>query len=350
MGVPRKGERLVHLSVMTFFVTACILIPMGGDPKLLLLIFEISAMSGKPPHCIGKNIQKEGSVMKKSFSVKILCLLSVLCLTMPSDLCAAASEEGAAYTHVVILATSDMHGNVWGYSYEDNAESTNNGMARLYSYIRQVREKNAVVFLVDAGDEIQGTIMTDDIANKNPDQDHPVIAAMNYMGYDAMTLGNHEFNWGIDTMKRILGQADFPVLGANILDMDGNYVTGNGWTVVDRDGIRLAVIGVCTPDVPIWDGGKEGIEDTVYEPASEAVKKAIEEIGDQADIILVSAHMGQFAEFDEDGGSDSANKIIEDNPEVDLLQVAHMHITVNDEFEGTPVVGVRNSGREIARI
>ena len=287
--------------------------------------------------------------MKRSVFRKILCLLFVFCLTVPANPCAAVSEEESAYTHAVILATSDMHGNVWGYSYEDNAESTNSGMARLYSYIKQVREENPIVFLVDAGDDIQGTIMTDDIANKDPDREHPVIAAMNTMGYDAMTIGNHEFNWGIDTMKKILGQADFPVLGANILDKDGNYVTGNGWTVVDRGGIRLAVIGVCTPDVPIWDGGKEGIDDTVYEPASEAVKKAIREIGDQADIILVSAHMGQFAEFDEDGGSDSANKIVEDNPEVDLLQVAHMHITVDDEVEGTPVAGVRNSGREIAR-
>ena len=284
--------------------------------------------------------------------VSIICFLSVLALIGQINLCIvfAGEQTETGDTHVVILATSDMHGNVWGYSYEDGKETTNNGMARLYTYIQQVRSENPVVFLVDAGDDIQGTIMTDDIANKNPDQEHPVITAMNYMGYDAMTVGNHEFNWGIDTMMKILSQAQFPVLGANVLDSDGNYVTGDGWTIVDRDGIRLAVIGVCTPDVPIWDGDKEGIENTTFEPASEAVTKAIKEIGDQADLILVCAHMGQYAEFDEDGGSDSANKIVEDNPEVDLLHVAHMHITVEGEVEGIPVVGVRNSGREIARI
>lgn len=103
-----------------------------------------------------------------------------------------------------------MHGNIWSYSYEDNAESANNGMARLYTYIEQVRAENPVVFLVDGGDDIQGTIMTDDIANKAPENEHPVIAAMNFMGYDAMTLGNHEFNRGIDAMKAILGQANLP--------------------------------------------------------------------------------------------------------------------------------------------
>lgn len=88
-------------------------------------------------------MQKEGAVMKRSFSVKLLCLLFAFFLAMPSNPCAADSEEKAAGTHVVILATSDMHGNVWGCSYEDNAESNNSGMARLYSYIRQDRGRIA---------------------------------------------------------------------------------------------------------------------------------------------------------------------------------------------------------------
>ena len=278
----------------------------------------------------------------KSLSLFLMGISMIIILP-----CKAFSEEE---THIVILGTSDMHANIWGYSYEDNAETSNNGMARLYTYIKKVREENPVVFLLDGGDNIQGTIMTDDIANKAPENEHPVIAAMNFMGYDAMTLGNHEFNWGIDTMKKILRQAEFPVLGANVLNQDGSYVTGQGWVILERGGIRLAVIGVCTPDVPIWDRYKEGIEDTVFEPANIAVKKALEEIDGKADIILVSAHMGQYAEFDEDGGSDSGTKIVEDNPEVDILQAAHMHITVNDKINGVPIVAVRNSGREIARI
>ena len=288
--------------------------------------------------------------MKNLFSRKLLCLVSALTLIGLMVPCTASAEDKEEDIHAVILLTSDLHANTWGYSYEDNTETTNNGMPRVYTYIQEVRKENPIVFLVDAGDAIQGTIMTDDIANKKPDQEHPVMAAMNKMGYDSMTLGNHEFNWGIDSMLKILGQAEFPVLGENVLDEEGNCITGEGWTIVDRGGVRLAIIGVCTPDVPIWDGKKEGIDDTTFEAANEAVKKAIKEIGDQADIILVSAHMGQYAEFDEYFGSDSGEKIVEDNPEVDILQVAHMHITVDDKVNGTPVVGVRNSGREVARV
>ena len=113
-----------------------------------------------------------------------------------------------SYTHLdvykrQILGTSDMHGNIWGYSYEDNKETNNNGMARLYTYIQQVRAENPNTVLIDAGDDIQGTIMTDDLYNKTPDEAHPVVTAMNYMGYDAMTVGNHEFNWGIPAMQKI---------------------------------------------------------------------------------------------------------------------------------------------------
>ena len=279
---------------------------------------------------------------KKLLSV-LLALVMVLAL-LPSAAFAAEGEK-----HITILGTSDMHGNIWGFSYEDSKETDNNGMARLYTYIQQVRAENPNTILIDAGDDIQGTIMTDDIYNKIPEEPHPVVAAMNYMGYDAMTLGNHEFNWGIDTMQKILSQAQFPVLAANVKDASGGFVTGAGWTIVEKDGVKVAVIGVVTPDVPIWDGGKEGVEACTYEAANTAVKNAIAEIGDGADGIVVSAHMGMYAEFDEDGGSDSAQKILDDNPEIDVLQVAHNHVVVSETQGDTVIGGVRNGGRDIAR-
>ncbi len=293
-----------------------------------------------------------GESMKRRFNVRgllrrlIPCVFAAVFLAAPGFRASAETEK----THVVILATSDLHADILGYSYEDGAETANTGMARLYTYIEQVRKENPVVFLVDAGDAIQGTIMSDDIANKQPDEVHPVMAAMNRMGYDVITIGNHEFDCGVPAMEKILSQADFPVLAANVLNPDGSCITGAGWTIAERGGVKLAVIGVCTPAVPVWDGGKEGVGSLNFEAASTAVGKALREIGDRADLVLVSAHMGQYAEFDEDGGSDAGEKIAEDNPEIDFLQLAHMHITVNTEIGGKPAVAVRNSGREIARI
>lgn len=90
-------------------------------------------------------------------------------------------------------------------------ESTGDGLARVSAYVNQVRSENPNTILVDAGDTIQGTIMTDDLYSKDT-ASHPVAAALNYMDYDAWTLGNHEFNFGVDTLKSILEQVDMPVL------------------------------------------------------------------------------------------------------------------------------------------
>ena len=261
---------------------------------------------------------------------------------------AAFKESEPMETHVVILGTSDMHGNICCWSYGDNAE-TDYGMARLYTCIRETREENPVTFLIDGGDEIQGNLLTDSIASRNPDEPNPVIEAMNAMSYDSMTLGNHEFDWGVPDMLKMLSTAEFPLLAQNVTGEDGKLLTGKGWTILERGGIRLGVIGVVTPDVPILESGREGVSALSFEDASKAVKKAISEIGDQADIIMVSAHMGMTGEYDEAGGGDSAQEILDENPEVDVLQVGHYHITVNSRQGKTVVGGVRNEGREIAR-
>ena len=189
---------------------------------------------------------------------------------------AALAAEGE--THITIIGTSDTHGNVWGYSYEDMAESTDDGLARISTYVNQVRAENPNTILVDTGDTIQGTIMTDDLYSKDT-ANHPVPAAMNYMGYDAWTLGNHEFNFGVDTLKSILAQAEMPVLAANIKNADGSYLTGAGYTIVERGGVNVAIIGVTTPNIPRWDGTKQGVEELTFEPLADAVNECIDAIG-----------------------------------------------------------------------
>lgn len=266
----------------------------------------------------------------------IVCLVSRKGTTQPAE------------RTITILATSDMHGNIYGYDYVDD-EETDDGMARLYTYIQQVREENPNTILIDAGDEIQGTITTDEIYNQEPDRTHPVLAAMNLMGYDAMTIGNHEFNWGIDTLREIIAQADFPVLAANVWDENGELLTGKGYTIVERDGIRIAIIGVVTPEITRWDGGKQGVDDCSYTNMGDAVAETIEEIGDAADITIVSAHASLHSDYYDEDNIDAGAGIIEENPEIPILQLAHAHVTLNEEVGNTLVGAVRNNAVEIAR-
>ncbi len=248
--------------------------------------------------------------------------------------------------HLTILGTSDIHGNLWGFNYQDRKETDNDGMARLYTYIQQVRAENPNTLLLDAGDAVQGMPLMDaQIAG----QPNPVVAAMNFMNYDAATVGNHEFDWGIPTLKRLIRQAKFPVLVANVRDAEGRSLTGKGWKILRCGGVNIGVIGVVTPDIPIWDGKKEGVLDYSYLSAADTVKEAIQQMGTKADLFVGMAHMGMYPEFDEEGGADSAQKILDENPEISVLLAAHNHVVVQKK-QGNLVIGaVRNGGRDIVR-
>ena len=273
-------------------------------------------------------------------------LAGLLSAAMLASLVPAALAAGTGETHITIIGTSDTHGNIWGYSYEDMKESTGDGLARISTYVNQVRAENPNTILVDAGDTIQGTIMTDDLYSKDT-ANHPVPAALNYMKYDAWTLGNHEFNFGVDKLKSIIDQADMPVLAANIKNADGSYFTGAGYIIVERGGVNVAIIGVDTPNIPRWDGTKQGVDQLTFEPMADAVAECIEEIGDQADVIMVSAHAGLEAEYSTDG-SDAAKTILDKCPEVDVLQMGHTHTTyINNDT--IPVGEAKNNAGEVVR-
>ena len=282
--------------------------------------------------------------MRKKRFGKILSVALSMAMVLSLSVTALAAE---GETHLTIIGTSDTHGNIWGYSYEDMKESTGDGLARVSTYVSQVREENPNTILVDAGDTIQGTIMTDDLYSKDT-TDHPVPAALDYMGYDAWVLGNHEFNFGVDTLKEIIAQTDMPVLAANIKNADGSYFTGAGYTIVERGGVKVAIIGVTTPNIPRWDGTKQGVADLTFESMADAVADCIEEIGDGADVIMVSTHAGLSAEYSTDG-ADAAQTILDKCPEVDVLQLGHTHTTYINNDGAIPVGETKNNAGEVVR-
>ena len=261
---------------------------------------------------------------------------------------APVATTEADTTTITILGTSDVHSNLYGYVYEDGKETTNNGLARISTYVNEVKKSNPHVLLIDNGDTYQGNILTDDIYRKKPEVTHPVSVAMNAMNYDAMTLGNHEFNFGLDLIKRIEKEVKFPVLGANISTKDGKSFV-KPYTIANVDGIKVGIIGVTTPNVPRWDGEK--VDSLSFQHMGETVKKYAKELREveKVDVLIASAHSGMIAEFDEDGGSDAAAKIIEMVPDLDALLVGHMHIIVKDQVGQTVVGGPRNLGRDIVR-
>ena len=275
---------------------------------------------------------------------KITCV-SLLVFALSFTTSFAKSPEKAPKT-ITVIGTTDIHGNIWGYSYEDNKETTNNGIARVYSYIESVRKENpGNVVLIDDGDTFQGTILTDDIYNKQ-DGKHPMVSVLNFMKYDAMALGNHEFNFGLDLIKRIQKQAKFPILGANVRYKDGKEFA-KAYTIIKRGGVKIGIIGLTNPDVPRWDGEK--VSALQFESVADGAKAAYDKIKNKCDFVIGVAHVGFFPEYDEDHGTDAGETILKACPEIKVLMLGHAHVTINERVGDAQVLGCKNSGREVAR-
>ena len=247
--------------------------------------------------------------------------------------------------NLTILATTDLHSNVWGFSYENDKES-NDGMARIATYVAEVRSKESNVILVDNGDVLQGNIMTDDIYNKQ-DGPHPVIRAMNLMQYDSLTLGNHEFNFGEKLIKRVQTLADFPVLAANMARIDGT-MAALPYTIIERGGLKIGIIGLTNPNAPRWDGEKT--DPFVFAAVGSACRRVVDILKGKVDILIAVSHVGIYPEYDEGGGSDGGNKILELCPELDVLILGHDHNTYKNINGDTVTGGARNLGKEVIRI
>ncbi|KAB3529166.1 5'-nucleotidase C-terminal domain-containing protein [Alkaliphilus serpentinus] len=281
----------------------------------------------------------------KKVSSLLLITALVIGLFMPIDVSFAAETKT-----ITLLGTSDIHGSLYNWSYEDNKERPDYGaLVKLATIAKQVREENPNTILIDNGDTIQGSLLTDDLYNTVLiDEPHPMIKAMNLMNYDAMTLGNHEFNFGLDLIKKVEAEANFPILSANTYDAadDSHFV--KPYTIKEVDGIKVGIIGLTTPNIPVWDGPK--VTSLKFTAMHEEAEKLYKELTEEhsVDIVIASAHAGLEGRYDNEGSK--ASLIAENVPGLAALFVGHDHETKNLEVNGVPVVAPLNAAREIARV
>ncbi|MET9495310.1 5'-nucleotidase C-terminal domain-containing protein [Streptomyces sp. NPDC006552] len=263
-----------------------------------------------------------------------------------------------------VMGTTDLHGHVFNWDYYKDAayaDAAGNaqGLSRISTLVKQVRaaKGRGNTLLIDAGDTIQGTPLTYYYARVEPitaegGPVHPMAQAMNAIGYDAAALGNHEFNYGIETLRKFESQLEFPLLGANAVDAKTEkpafrpYVIKKLRTPHGRD-VKVAVLGLTNPGIAIWDKayvqGKlkfPGIE----EQAALWVPK-LRSMG--ADVVIVSAHTGASGTsswgdqlpYVENAAANMAAKV----PGIDAILVGHAHVeieqqVVTNEKTGKPVV------------
>src|ERR1035437_4659519 len=162
-------------------------------------------------------------------------------------LSALSSAAGAQTVDIVVASTTDVHGRVRGWDYfADTAESTR-GLSRLATIVDSARNANpGRVVLVDAGDFLQGNPFTYAAARIDTTLPNATIAAMNAMHYDAVTIGNHEFNYGVPTLRRAIAAATFPLLAANASG-GPPHAAWRPYTIVARGGGPIGLVGATTP-------------------------------------------------------------------------------------------------------
>ncbi|MEU6109669.1 5'-nucleotidase C-terminal domain-containing protein [Streptomyces albidoflavus] len=270
-------------------------------------------------------------------------------------------ERRYAFT---VLGTTDLHGNVlnWDYFTDaefDDADHNDVGLAKISTMVKEIREERGHrnTLLIDAGDTIQGTQLSYYYAKVDPITErrgpvHPMARAMNAIGYDAAALGNHEFNYGIEVLRKFEEQCRFPLLGANALDAKSlrpafaPYVIKRMRTPFGRD-VRVAVLGLTNPGVAIWD--KVNVQGRMVFPGLvEQAAKWVPKLRSMgADVVLVSAHSGTSGTSSWGDQlpyvENAAAQVAEEVPGIDAILVGHAHkeiaeYVVENKESGRPVV------------
>jgi len=247
-----------------------------------------------------------------------------------------SNAEGNEIITITVLGTSDMHGAVNSWSYESGKDSGNVGLSKIHSIVKQVKAENPNTLVIDNGDTVQGSIMTDDLYNADLSKPQPMIDMMNFVGYDAMTLGNHEFNFGLPLIDKMVEEAKFPIISANTYKKEdgSNYV--KPYTIKDVAGVKVGILGLTVPSIPRWDGPK--VESLEFKHMAEEAKKYVKILKEEegVDVIIASAHSGLDGRH-EDDGSDSARNIALEAPEIAVLLLGHDHSNVNETINGVLV-------------
>jgi 2',3'-cyclic-nucleotide 2'-phosphodiesterase/3'-nucleotidase len=293
--------------------------------------------------------------VSKSLPVVLLLALSFVATFAPAQTQSTAASKRAWIT---IVSTTDLHGNVLPVDYYTNKPDAR-GLAKAATIIRAARKENpAGTLLLDSGDTIQGTPLEyvhNKMNNAPPD---PMMLAMNALSYDAMAIGNHEYNFGLKVLEKARNEARFPWLSANTYKKGTNDTAYQPYLVKELNGVRVGILGLTTAGIPTWENKENYAGLEFREPVAEA-KKWVEILRtkERCDLVVVAMHMG----LEEDvrtgevlpGQAPHENEgvaIAEQVKGIDVILLGHTHREVSDlVINGVLLTQANAWGRHVAR-
>ncbi|MDP3909886.1 MAG: 5'-nucleotidase C-terminal domain-containing protein [Gemmatimonadales bacterium] len=252
--------------------------------------------------------------------------------------------RAADSTVLRVLAIADFHGQLEARVWDWSANRPVGGAAALKPWLDSLaRACGCTSVRLDAGDQMQGTPLS------NVTYGRATIEALNALGIDAAAIGNHEFDWSIDTLRQRMREARYPFLAANITDSIGSARPewARPWAVVTKDGTRIAVIGLALQATPT-NTAPRNVRGLAFGNGAQAVRRYLPMARDAADFVIVVAHEGAFCDSLACRGEiiDVARQL--DSGSVDLIVAGHTHTRVNTVVNGIPIVEAASSARSIA--
>lgn len=279
--------------------------------------------------------------MKKTFPGRVLVWLVIFLLgtLLTAGQADAQTDNKNGLIPLSIVTINDFHGAL-------AAAGKNPGAAQLVQFLREIKAQNpAGTLLVSAGDMFQGSL------DSNLVQGKTVVEVMNYVSFDAMTLGNHEFDWGESVLKERIIQSAFPYVCANVLDKQ----TGKPlhfvkpYTIIERSGIKIGIIGIATPETAMKTNPNMIANYTFADPVQVLTQLVPQVRKNGANIILVLSHLGSTMDAGGAIGGEAA-VVLQQVEGIDALVSGHTHEIVQGKVNGIPVVQAYYNGRAVGKI
>lgn len=269
----------------------------------------------------------------------------------------AVGQEAPKRVHITILGTTDLHGNIYPIDYYTD-KADNRGLAKIATLIKRVRKENPNALLVDSGDTIQGTPSQYYHNKKNNEPRDPMMLVMSSLHYDAMAVGNHEYNFGLQVLEKARKEAEFPWLSANTYNSGTETTHYKPYLVKEVSGVRVGILGLTTPGIPNWENAPNYAGLEFREPVAQA-KKWVAELRDKehVDIVVIAMHMG--LEEDLRTGEINPSQVANENravaiarevPGIDVIFMGHTHRdTPAIMLNGVLITQANHWGRHLAR-
>ncbi|PHM39978.1 Adenosine synthase A [Xenorhabdus mauleonii] len=264
-----------------------------------------------------------------------------------------AFNVNAATVDLRVMETSDIHSNLIDFDYFKDKSTEQFGLVRTANLIKAAKDEATNAILVDNGDLIQGSPLADYMAAKGLKKGdvHPAHQLMNTMGYTVGNFGNHEFNFGLEYLKKAIAGAKFPYINANIMDAKTgkNYFTPYiivDTPVKDRDGkehtIKIGYIGFVPPQISIWD--KANLDGkVVVNDITETAKKFVPQMKKEgADLIIAIPHSG-FSQEPYKAMAENSVYYLSEVPGINAIMFGHAHgVFPSKEYADVKGVDVAN--------